>query len=96
MRPSQLLAQHRDALLEIARRNGVSNLRVFGSIARGEDTDGSDVDLLVDAPKGTTYFDLARIKREAESLTGIAFDIHTAAGLKARVRGVALRDAKPL
>ena len=96
MRPSEAIARHRDALLEAARRHGVSNLRVFGSVARGEDHDASDVDLLVDASRGTTYFALARLKREVETLTGIAFDIHTSAGLKEQIRDRVLKDAKPL
>jgi predicted nucleotidyltransferase len=82
MRPSEAIPRHRDALLEAARRYGITNLRVFGSVARGDDTAQSDVDLLVDAPRGTTYFDLARLKREVEDLTGLTFDIHTHSGLK--------------
>lgn len=96
MRPSQVIVQYREALLEVARRHGASNLRVFGSIARGEDTTGSDIDLLIDVPRGTTYFDLARLKREAEDLTGLIFDIHTTSELKDAVREQALSDATPL
>lgn len=96
MRPSEAVTQHRDALLEVARRYGVTNVRVFGSVARGDDRNDSDVDLLVDAPRGMTYFDLARLKHEVESLTGMSFDIHTYSGLKTEVRNLALRDAKPL
>ena len=96
MRPSDAVAQHRNALLEIARRYGVSNVRVFGSVARGEDGEGSDVDLLVDAPRGTTYFTLARIQDEAERLTGFSVDIHTPEGLKARIRSEVLAQARPL
>ena len=96
MRPSEAIARHRQALLEMARRYGVSNVRVFGSVARGEDGEGSDVDLLVDAPRGTTYFTLARLQDEAERLTGINVDIHTPEGLKARVRAEVLAEARPL
>jgi predicted nucleotidyltransferase len=96
MRPSEIIARHRDALIEAGRRYGVTNLRLFGSVARGEDRDGSDIDLLIDVPRGTTYFDLARLKREVEELTGITFDIHTPAGLKDEIRSQVLEDAKPL
>lgn len=96
MRPSDVIARHREALLEVARRHGATNLRVFGSVARGEDVSGSDIDLLIDVPRGTTYFDLARLKRDVEDLTGLAFDIHTASGLKDSVREQALKDARPL
>jgi predicted nucleotidyltransferase len=68
MRPSEAVAQHRQALLEMAHRHGVVNHRVFGSVARGEDAEGSDIDLLVDAPRGTTYFTLARLQDEARPL----------------------------
>ncbi len=96
MRPSEAIAQHREALLETARRYGITNLRVFGSVARGEDKSDSDIDLLIDVPRGTTYLDLARLKREIEDLTGMSFDIHTYSGLKEEVREYALKDAKPL
>jgi predicted nucleotidyltransferase len=96
MRPSESIPRHRDALLETARRHGITNLRVFGSVARGDDTAHRDVDLLVDAPRGTTYFDLARLKREVEDLTGLTFDIHTYSGLKDEVRDRVLRDARLL
>ena len=96
MRPSQAVALHRDALLDITRRHGVFNVRIFGSVARGEDTDKSDVDLLVDAPRGTTYFDLVDIQDEAEKLTGVRFDVCTPQCLSERLRDKVLQAAKPL
>jgi predicted nucleotidyltransferase len=96
MRPSAAIAHHRNALLEIAHRHGVSNVRTFGSVARGEDDEGSDIDLLVDPSDSTSYFDLARIKEEAETLTGVPFDIHTPDGLKDRIREGVIKSAKHL
>jgi len=96
MRPSEAVARHREALLDTAHRYGVRNVRLFGSAARGEDHDGSDLDLLIDVPRGTTYFTLARLKREIEALTGIACDLHTPSGLKDSIREPILRGAVPL
>jgi hypothetical protein len=59
MRPSTSIAEHGDQVREILERAGLRNARLFGSTARGEDTDQSDIDLLVEAPLGTTLYDLA-------------------------------------
>lgn len=96
MRPSEAIVRYREALLDIARRNGVSNVRIFGSVTRNEDGEGSDIDLLVDPSAETTLLDLARIKLEAEDMTGVLFDIRTPLSISARFRNAVLRDAKPL
>jgi predicted nucleotidyltransferase len=96
MRPSEAVVKYREALLDIARRHGVSNVRLFGSTSRGEDAEGSDIDLLVDPSADTSLLDLARIKLEAEDLTGIPFDIRTPLSLSRRFRDSVLRDAIPL
>lgn len=96
MRPSEAVVRYREALLAIARRHGVSNVRVFGSVARNEDSEGSDIDLLVDPSAETTLLDLARIKLEAEDLTGVPFDVRTPLSLSQRIREAVLQDAKPL
>lgn len=96
MRPSEAVARYRQELLDIARRHGVSNVRLFGSASRGEDREGSDVDLLVDPSAETTLLDLARIKLEAEDLTGLPFDVRTPLSLSKRFRESVLRDAKSL
>jgi predicted nucleotidyltransferase len=96
MRASEAIARHRAAVLEVLARHGLGNVRVFGSAARGDDRDGSDVDLLVDAPRGTTLLTLARARREAESIAGVPFDIHTFGSLGERIREGVLRDARPL
>jgi predicted nucleotidyltransferase len=92
MRPSEAVVCHRDAV----RRHGAANARVFGSTARGEDRDDSDLDLLIDVPRGTTYFTLSRLKREIEALTGITCDLHTPPGLKEPIRARILKDAAPI
>ena len=77
MRPSEALARHRDEVLRIIARYPVSNPRVFGSVARGEDKDGSDLDLLVERADILTYIDLARLEIELEQLLGVPVGVHT-------------------
>lgn len=64
MRPSLVLARHRQAMHEAASRFRVANLRIFGSVLSGTDQDGSDLDLLVDALPGATLFDLGGLQDE--------------------------------
>ena len=77
MRPSEALQLHRDEVREIIARYPVSNPRVFGSTARGEDTDSSDLDILVDRAGVLTYIDLARLEIELEQLLGVPVGVHT-------------------
>ncbi|MGA2287630.1 nucleotidyltransferase family protein [Bradyrhizobium sp.] len=77
MRPSISVAEHRDQVREILDRAGMGNARVFGSAARGEDTDRSDLDILIDAPPGTTLYDLARVELELEALLGCKVEVLT-------------------
>jgi predicted nucleotidyltransferase len=76
MLPSELLHTHREEILEIlGRYPRLSNLRVVGSVARGEDTEGSDVDFLVDLAPGATLFDLGGLHEDLEELLGIPVDV---------------------
>lgn len=95
-RPAEAVARHRGALLEVIRRHGVVNPRVFGSVARGEDDAESDIDLLVDRLPGTGLMRLAELQLEAEKLLGLPVDIHTPEGLKSDIREVVLKEARPL
>lgn len=88
----RLLAAHRDEVLDVLHKHGVTNARVFGSVARGDDRDGSDVDLLVDLAPGTTLFDLAGIQIELEEILGVDVDLVSSAGVKERLRGRVERD----
>ena len=72
------------------------NVRVFGSVARGEESDRSDVDLLVDMKPGGSLLDQARLRRALSELLGVAVDVVTAGGLMPRDRGTILQDAVPL
>ena len=97
MKPSTALQLHRDAIRSIVLRNGAANPRVFGSAARGDDTEDSDLDLLVDPVKGvTTLFALASIQVEVQDLTGIRTDVLTPLSLHERFRSRVLGEAVPL
>ena len=77
MRPSEVLPQHRETIRQLVLEAGMANPRVFGSVLRGTDVDGSDLDLLVDALPGTTLFDLGGLQVELEELLGVPVDLLT-------------------
>lgn len=95
MRPSERVARHRDAVREIVERNRGREPRLFGSVARGEDGPGSDLDLLVDLDDSASLFDLARMHLELEELLGTRVDVLDGRGLRDKHRGI-LDDAVPL
>jgi len=90
------LIRNRRKVKEIIGRHGLSNVRVFGSVARGEDTGESDVDLLVDVAPGVGLLGLARCQRDLEALLGVPVDLVPADDLKRGVAASALSDARPL
>lgn len=92
----RLLAEHRDEMIAIAARRGASNVRVFGSVARGDESEASDIDLLVDLDPGVTLIGLAGPCAELTDLLGVAVDVVPADMLKARVRDQVLAEATPL
>ena len=73
--------EHRQQLIAIVVAHGGSQPRLFGSVARGDDTPESDVDLLVSVQPGTTLFDLARMEVHLEELFGRTFDVVPDTGL---------------
>lgn len=96
MRPSLVLDLKRDAIREAASRFRVANPRAFGSVLRGTDKDGSDLDLLVDALPGATLFDLGGLQVELESLLGIHVDLLTPTDLPPKFRAKVLAEAQPV
>ena len=90
------LRRHRRAVMELAGRRGLRNVRVFGSVARGEDREGSDIDLLVDVDEGVGLVDIAGLVRELTDLLGVAVDVVPANSLKRGVRDEVLAEAVPL
>ena len=96
MRPSEILREKRADVLKIAEKYGLKNLRVFGSIARGEDDEKSDVDLLVEFSPGFTLFRYAALIREMEEALGLKVDIVSQNKIKIRYRDAVLEEAVPL
>ena len=75
-------------MIAAAAAHGVRNLRVFGSVARGEDRPDSDVDLLADLPPGLSLFGLGRVEADLETILGTRVDLIPAADLKPASRNV--------
>ncbi|HWE90188.1 MAG TPA: nucleotidyltransferase domain-containing protein [Pseudonocardiaceae bacterium] len=90
------LRRHRDTIIEMAERRGMHNVRVFGSVARGEETKDSDVDLLVDVDKGVSLIKLIGVEDQLADLLGVKVDLVPADGLKDRFRDNILAEAVPL
>jgi predicted nucleotidyltransferase len=81
---------------EILDRAGLRNAKLFGSAARGEDTEKSDLDLLVEAPQGTTLYDLARVELELEALLGCRVEVLTEGFLASDIANRAEADLTPI
>lgn len=96
MRPSVALELNRSVVLAAAGRFRTANLRVFGSVLHGEDMDGSDLDLLVDALPGATLFDLGGLQVELEELLGVTVDLLTPGDLPPKFRDQILAEARPV
>lgn len=90
------LRAKRTEVLAICARHGAHNVRLFGSVARGEHDEASDIDLLVDREAGRTLLDLAALQQELEALLGCRVDVVTLKGLKARIRRRVVQEAIPL
>jgi len=91
----ELLAQ-REEILRIACRYGATDVRLFGSLARGEQDDASDIDFLVTMEEGRSLLDLAGLLVELRELLGSPVDVVTEAGLRERIRERVVREALPL
>ncbi|MBQ1784391.1 MAG: nucleotidyltransferase family protein [Gammaproteobacteria bacterium] len=96
MRPSQALNTHREAIRRIVAAHRASNARVFGSVLREQDTDGSDLDLLIDPTTETTLMDVAAIQVELQRLLGVSVDVLTPNALPEKFRSTVLAEAVPV
>jgi hypothetical protein len=96
MRPSEALAAHRDVIRQVVLANRASNPRIFGSVAKGEDIEGSDLDLLVDGTEETSLFDLARIEIRLSEILGVPVEVRTPFEISSRYRDAVLSEARPL
>lgn len=93
MRPSQALKAHREAVRQIVLRHHALEVRVFGSVLRGEDTEDSDLDLLVEPTPETTLMDIGAIRYELRKLLGIPVDVLTPKSLPDSFRDQILAEA---
>jgi predicted nucleotidyltransferase len=91
-----LLKAKREEILRVCAKYGAHNVRVFGSVARSEADEQSDIDFLVELEPGRTLFDLGGLQYDLEQLLGCRADVVTERGLKPRVRERVLREAGPL
>ena len=96
MRPSEALAKHREEVLAILAKYPVSNPRVFGSVARGEDTEASDLDIVVEVGGVMTLFDMAQLGEDLAKRVGAPVDIHSEKDFSDRVFKRLERSFKPL
>ncbi len=93
MHLNDLLKSRREEILSIAAKHGAYNVRVFGSVARGEADIHSDIDLLVELKRGTTLLEHAVLMQELEELLGVKVDVVSERGLRERVRDRVLKEA---
>lgn len=96
MTAKEILREKREEILRIAAKRGARNVRVFGSVARGEADETSDIDLIVDLEPGRNLFDLGGLWYDLNETLGIRVDIVTEKGLKEKIREKVLAEAIPL
>lgn len=96
MRPSEVLALHRDAVVQLTARWNLTNPRVFGSVLNHHDNDQSDLDILVDAPNGATLLALGGLQNDLEELLGVRVDLLTPTELPVGFRDKVLAEARPV
>lgn len=90
---NELLQEKREDILRIAAKRGAYNVRVFGSVARGEADSKSDIDILVDMEPGRSLFDLGGLLMDLQDLLGHNVDVVTERGLRERIRERVLQEA---
>jgi predicted nucleotidyltransferase len=96
LRPSEALAANRAAIRRVVAAHRAQNARVFGSVLRGEDTHGSDLDILVEPVPEMSLFDIFAIRRELQDLLGVTVDVLTPGGLPDKFRSAVLAEAEPV
>jgi len=85
MKARDLLREKREQILQMAAKNGARNVRVFGSVVRGEADEASDIDFLVEMEPGRSLFDLGGLQADLEEFLGCRVDVVTEKGLKPRI-----------
>ena len=96
MKPSEALASNRAAIRHVVESHRARNARVFGSVLRGQDTDSSDLDILIDPTPETTLFDIGAIRHELRQLLGVPVDVLTPRALPEKFRTTVLAEAVPV
>jgi hypothetical protein len=96
LKPSDALHLNRAAIRRVVESHRARNARVFGSVLRGQDTDGSDLDILIDPTPETTLMDVAAIQVELERLLGVSVDVLTPRALPDSFRSRVLSEAVPI
>ncbi len=90
------IREKRDAIYEIARRHGASDIRVFGSVARGDATESSDLDLIVRFEPGRSLFDHGELLMDLREFLNLKVDVISEGGMRPRFRETVMREAVPL
>lgn len=90
------VSNKRSEIVRIARRHGATNIRVFGSVARGNADDASDIDFIVDLDKGRSLLDLGGLLMDLQKLLGRPVDVVTEKSLKPRIRERVLSEARAI
>jgi predicted nucleotidyltransferase len=93
MKINERLRQNREEVLKLAHQHGASRVRVFGSVAKDEDTEASDLDLLVEMESGRSLLDLVAIKQDLEELLGCRVHVVTEAAVSPYLRERVLQEA---
>lgn len=96
MKPSTAFQKHRTAIRQIVERHRARNPRVFGSVLHGQDTDDSDLDILIDTTEETSLFDIGAIRTELVELLGVEVDVLTPAALPDRWKKDVLKEAQAI
>jgi predicted nucleotidyltransferase len=96
MRPSEALVLHREDIRRIVESRHAKNPRVFGSVLYGEDTEQSDLDILVDPTPEASIFDIGEIRYQLRTLLGVPVDVITPGGLHTRLRDKVISEAQPI
>ncbi len=96
MKPSLALASNREAIRRVVESHRARNARVFGSVVHGEDTEDSDLDILIDPTPETTLLDIGAIRHELLQLLGVPVDVLTPKALPEKFRAVVLSEAVPV
>ena len=93
MKPSTAYQHHREAIRRIVAEHHAKNPRIFGSVLHGQDTDESDLDILIDTTEETYLFDVGAIRTELTELLGVEVDVLTPGALPERWKIKVLNEA---